>query len=97
MDPPHGGHPAREPALPRFLTTFDVAHAFGWTQRAARLACETGRIPAFKIGKAWFIRPEAFWAFVTEQEKRFQQAPHRKREAIRDALDEILRKGRRAS
>jgi len=95
IDLPRGGRPAREPALPRFFTTFDVAHAFGWTERAARLACETGRIPAFKVGKSWFIRPEAFWTFVAEQEKRFRLAPQQKREAVRDALDVVLRNGRR--
>ncbi len=49
--------PAPAP-VPRFLTSEDLGRVLGITSRGARLLMERGELPAFKLGRKWYLRPE---------------------------------------
>lgn len=54
------------PALPGYYTTKEAAERLGYasTSNLAN-ACQTGKIPAYKVGKTWLI-PEA-WVLMQER------------------------------
>jgi integrase len=46
----------------------DLAIAEAMTTRAARLVLERGELPGFKVGRRWYVRPEALDAFIRTME-----------------------------
>jgi hypothetical protein len=51
-------------ALPRILSSYDVAEWLGRSPAWVRKHAETGEIPGFKVGKAWHFSEHtlARWA-----------------------------------
>ncbi len=48
------------------LSSVDVAEYLGVTEATASRWCETGRIPATKIGRQWWVRPEDLRRFAMD-------------------------------
>ena len=46
------------PATKDFLTSSEAAHLIGISDRAVRLACQTGRLPAVRNGRSWLVDPD---------------------------------------
>jgi len=73
--------PAAEPR--KLLTVEDLAAMLGITTRGARLVCERGEIPAFRLGRRWYCRAE-----VLEDFFRAKEVEHRR---DREATARLLR------
>lgn len=50
-----------------FLNVKDVARLLGLTPRGARLVLERGELPAFRVGRRWYLRAADLDAAVAEK------------------------------
>lgn len=50
--------------FPVMLEVKHLAELFGIGERAARAWCASGKVPAVKIGRVWYVSRERLRAFV---------------------------------
>jgi len=62
----------------KLLTAKDIAKRLKVTERWIEKACQTGRLPATKVGGIWIVLPEAYndWKKKRRRKTRNPKAPH---------------------